>query len=454
MQFIKTLAMGCGIALVSAPSAQTPATDAASAAPDFKLYRREIKDYKVARWGPDEFETKAYAFRAAKIVPVSGEVIYDGVILTRNKKIRAIGSAREVSIPADHEVIDLGDAWIVPGLVDLHFHIASRSFDLNDSVHATNPEFRTLDLIELDHPQVKNALAGGVTTVLYIPGSGSNSGGFGTLTKLHGTPDEALVRFPGSLKIAQAGNPERRAGDLGVTRMGMNQGLRSMLERGRDYYRAWEAFDAGTGPKPDPRPDLEYLRGLFRHEYPVTVHTQIYQVVLQTLRQLRTEFDLWTVIDHGTFDGFRLSQDARERGVAVCNGPRQYHFDSRTGQFIGCADAWQRGGQHGWLETVLGVGPNGIAINTDSPVVAQEELSLQCAMAVRLGLPWETGIRAVTINPARFIGAADRIGSLEVGKDADFAAWSGDPLDPRSHVKTTIVNGRIAYTRDPNRPRF
>jgi imidazolonepropionase-like amidohydrolase len=109
---------------------------------------------------------------------------------------------------------------------------------------------------------------------------------------------------------------------------------------------------------------------------------------------------------------------------------------------------------HGFRELQAGVGRDGIAVNTDSPVVAQEELQVQCAMAVRLGLPDEVGLRAVTINPARFAGIDHRVGSLRAGKDADFCAWSGDPLDPRSHVQLTVVNGHIAYRRDPRRPRF
>jgi len=424
-------------------------------APSIEIfYGDRPTEYKVATWGPETIPSPAYAFRAEKVLTVEGAPIQDGVLLCRDKKIVAVGPADEVEIPDGYEVVDLGDRWIVPGLVDLHCHIASVSFDLNDTVHPTNPEFRTIDLVTTDHAQMKDAMAGGVTTVLYIPGSGSNMGGFGTLTKTAGTPEEALVRFPGSLKIAQAGNPERRSGDLGRTNMGMNQGIRFTLQRGRDYYQAWEDHDAGRGPRPKLRPDLEYLRGLFRHEYPVTVHTQIYQVVLETLRELRTEFGLWTVIDHGTFNAYRLSEDAWVRGVPICNGPRQYHFDRNTGQFIGLADAWYRGGLHGWQEPVRGVGRDGIGVNTDSPVVAQEELTLQCAMAVRLGLPWEVGIRAITINPATFIGADHRIGSLKAGKEADFAVWTGDPLDQRSHVEMTIVNGRIEYRREAGRPRF
>lgn len=448
--------------LKSLPIALTVAATVAAQSPQprsidiyFGKRPKTEADYKVAEWGPDHLPSPAYAFRAAKIVTLEGEPINDGVLLCKDKKIVALGAASDVQIPDGYEVIDVGDRWIVPGLVDLHCHIASASSDINDTVHQTNPEFRTVDLITLDHENIQNAVAGGVTTVLYIPGSGSNMGGFGTLTKTAGAdPAEALVRFPGSLKIAQAGNPERRAGDLGATRMGMNEGLRRTLQRGRDYTRAWEEFDAGRGPKPKFDPGLQYLRGLFRNEFPVSVHTQAYQVVLETLRELRTEFGLWTVIVHGTFDAYRLCENALELGVPVANGPRQYQFDRSTGQFIGLADAWYRGGLHGWDHAVKGLGRDGIAVNTDSPVVAQEQLPLQCAMAVRLGLPWEVGMRALTINPATFIGIDHRVGSLRPGKDADLGIWTGDPIDPRNHVEMTVVNGRIAYRRDPNRPRF
>ncbi|HZN39917.1 MAG TPA: hypothetical protein VFD82_13990, partial [Planctomycetota bacterium] len=300
----------------------TPASAPKKPPPQFELWhpRRPAteKDYQVAKWGPRGLPSPGYAFRAAKVLPITAAPILDGIVVTKNGLIEAVGSAADVKVPAGYELVDCGDAILLPGFVEMHCHIASESFDLNDTVHATNPEFRTLDLIGMEHDQIRTARAGGISTALYIPGSGSNMGGFGTLTKTWAnSPEEALVRFPGSLKIAQAGNPERSSGDLGSGRMGMNQGIRFTLERGRDYYRAWEDYDAGRGPKPKPRPDLEYLRGLFRHEYPVTVHTQIYQVVLETLRELRDEFGLWTIIDHGEFDAFRLSEDALVRGVVV-----------------------------------------------------------------------------------------------------------------------------------------
>lgn len=432
------------------------AATTAAQAPSMQIFfgnrPKEEKEYKVARWGPRGLPSPGYAFLAAKVVTMEGDPIEDGVVLTRNGTIEAVGRRSQVRVPDGYEVRDCGDAWIVPGIVDLHCHIAANGFDLNDTVHPTNPEFRTLDLITLQHPQIQRALAGGVSTVLYIPGSGSNMGGFGTLTKTHGDPREALVRFPGSLKIAQAGNPERRTGDLGMSRMGMNQGLRFTLQRGYEYHLAWERFDQGKGPKPEARADLEYLRGLFRHEYPVSVHTQIYQVVLQTFRQLRLEFGLWVFVDHGEFDAYRMSEFAADIGVPICAGPRNYHFDRDSSRFLGLADSWYRPGTKGWRSEQRGVGIDGIAINTDSPVVPQEQITVQAAINVRLGLPDAVGIRALTINPARFIGIDHRVGSIAPGKDADLGIWSGDPIDPRSHVITMVVNGRIAYVRDPERP--
>ncbi len=411
------------------------------------------QDCQVAKWGPRALPSPGYVFLAKKVVPITSPPIDDGAVRTKNGTIEAIGKRGEVETPDGYEVIDCGDTWLVPGFVEPHCHIASASFDLNDTVHPTNPEFRTLDLITLDHDQIRMARAGGVSTVLYIPGSGSNMGGFGTLTKTFGrSPEEALVRFPGSLKIAQAGNPERGAGDLGAGMMGMSDGIRQTLLDGKRYHEAYLRFAHGKGEKPKFDPTLELLRGLFLHEYPLSVHTQIYQVVLQTLQELRQELGLWTVIVHGTFDGFRLAQDAAAAGMPVANGPRQYYLDPRTGSIEGLAANWYRGGEVGWREAITGLGQDGIGINTDSPVVAQEQLPLQAAMAVRLGLPHEVGLRALTINNARFFGVDHRLGSLEVGKDADLGVWNGDPLDPRCSVQLFVVNGTICYRRNPDRP--
>ncbi len=410
--------------------------------------RPKIEDCKVAKWGPTEFQSPNYALYARKVLPVTSAPIQNGVVLVSKGKILAVGKRGQVEIPEGFQEVELGNAWLLPGFLDLHCHIAGKTFDINDMVHQTNPEMRTLDLVGLHHPQIERARLGGVTSVLYIPGSGTNMGGFGTLTKTAGkSAEEALIRFPGSLKVAQAGNPERGS-DMGAGPIGMNWGLRATFERGQAYYQKWEDYYAGKRAKPRFDPSLEYLRGLFRHEYPVSVHTQIYQVCLETLRLLHDEFGLWTFIDHGTFDAFRLSGEAVKRGVPICLGPRQFMLDRDSGEMVGLASAWARGGQHGWMKPVVGVGRDGIGINTDSPVVPQEELTVQAAMAVRLGLPDEWALRGLTINPARFVGIDHRVGSLEKGKDADMVVWTGDPLDPRRHVRRVMVNGNFYVNFD------
>ena len=446
----------------AAPAAAAPAAPEAKAEtppPKFEVWhpRRPAteKDYQVAKWGPRGLPSPGYAFRAAKVLPITAPPILDGIVITRNGLIEAVGPAKDVAVPPGYELIDCGDAMLVPGFIEMHCHIASESFDLNDTVHPTNPEFRTLDLISMEHDQLQTARAGGISTALYIPGSGSNMGGFGTLTKTWAkSPEEALVRFPGSLKIAQAGNPERGSGDLGTDMMGMSENIRLTLMDGMRYWQQHEAWQQGKAEKPKLDPTLELLRGLFRHEYPVSVHTQIYQVVLQTLQELRQELGLWTVVVHGTFDGYRLSEDMLRAGVPIAGGPRQIYFDPRTGTAEGLLANWSRGGQHGWRTPVLGMGMDGVGVNTDSPVIAQEQLPLQAAMAVRLGWPHEWALRGLTINAARFAGVEHRVGSLEVGKDADLGIWSGDPIDPRSHVQLLVVNGTICYRRDPKRPRW
>lgn len=123
------------------------------------------------------------------------------------------------------------------------------------------------------------------------------------------------------------------------------------------------------------------------------------------------------------------------------NGPREFRFDRDHGSFVGLAQRWFQGG-------VTDVG-----INTDSPVIPQEELFYQASMAARLGLDEEAALRAITINGARAVGVADRVGSLEEGKDADVVLWTGNPLDVRNWVVKTFVGGRLAYdtTREPRR---
>lgn len=387
-------------------------------------------------------EPEVVAIRAAKILTMDDEdtVLNDAVIVLRGKTIVALGERGEVEIPKGARIVDAGERWILPGFVDCHDHVAGSLRDLNDGVYLTNPGLRTVDTLDPENENLKNAVAGGVTTVLLIPGSGNNMSGFGTVSRTAGrTGAEMTVRAPGSLKIAQAGNPERYW--FGVGRSYMNYNLRQTLEKAKAYHEAWTAYEqqvmkvgkAKAGPAPARELLWDGFRGLFRGEFPVSVHTQMYQVVAKTIRMLHDRFGFKVMLDHSTFDGYKNAPAIVERQMDTIVGPRQYFFDRTERRIVGCAQMYYQ------------QGVRKLGINTDAPVVPQEELTLQATIGCRLGLDPYVALKGLTIVPARALGLGDRIGSLEVGKDADFATWSGDPIDPRSACHKTWVQGRLVY---------
>lgn len=376
------------------------------------------------------------AIEAGKILTMNSDdaVINNGVVLIDNGKIVAIGKKSEIEIPDDYKRIDHKDGWVLPGLVDCHNHIAGSLFDLNDGVYLTNPGLRTVDVVEPRNENLENCLSGGVTSVLLIPGSGNNMSGFGTTTKTFGnSTDEMVIKAPGSLKIAQAGNPERYWYRVG--RRFMNWNLRQTLEKAKRYHEGWTAYQKGEQSEP---PDYDIVwsdfRDLFDGQFPVSVHTQIYQVYMTTITMLRDHFGLDVMTDHSTFDSYKLASLIKERDMYAIVGPREFHFDGRDRTINGCAARFAE------------QGIKRLGINTDAPVIPQEDLPYQATMACWYG--WNdhyAAIKGVTRVPAEALGIFDRVGSLETGKDADISLWTGSPIDPRSTCEMTIVDGTVAY---------
>ncbi|HYC79392.1 MAG TPA: amidohydrolase family protein [Planctomycetota bacterium] len=379
----------------------------------------------------------AYALVHGRVFPVTAPPIDDGVVVMRGGKIVAVGAFGETPVPADAIVVDVSGHVVVPGFIELHNHTGVSLSELNDTVYQVNPEFRVVDHVQFRTKPMEVALAGGVTTLLTIPGSGSNMGGFGVVMKTWGaSPEDVVVRFPGALKIAQAGNPERGAGEVGAGRMGMNWLIRNVLLEAREYHRAMERFERGEAKEP-PQRNLRYepLRGLFKKEYPIAVHTQWFQVVQSTIRILKKELDLDPFVDHGEWEGYLNTPELVKHGVPAALGPREFDYDAKQAKFLGIAASYY------WS----GLGGDDIGVNTDAPVVPQEELPYQVAMAVRLGLPEDVALKTITINAARMLKLEKRLGSLEVGKDADVAVWTGDPFDPRRRTQMVFVDGEPAY---------
>lgn len=374
------------------------------------------------------------AHLAARILPAGAPPIDGGVLVEQKGKITALGPRATTAIPAGALVVDHGDLWLCPGFVDLHHHVSGGGGDINDMTMPLNAEMRTLDVVKPSEEMIRRTVSGGVTTTLFIPGSGTNIGGFGVLLKMRGggSLDRMVVREIGAMKVAQGYNPERGSGDLGATRMGSKELLTDLLLRAQAYAQAWRDHKEGKAPAPKLDPALEQLRKVFDKEVPVLIHTAGLRDCIATSRMFQDVFAVSMVLSHGCFDGWLAAASLAKRKTPLNLGPRMYEFD-RYGRFQGmCQAYWE-------------AGCTDMSINTDAPVVSPEQLQLQAAMAVRLGLAWQHAFEALTIVPARQIGLGERVGSLAVGKDADFQVTDGDPLDPRFQPREVWIEGNLVH---------
>ncbi len=387
-------------------------------------------------------------------VELDGRQFIDhGVVLIQNGKILEVGRQGEIAIPDGFEVRDVGTDWLMPGMIDLHCHIGG-TFDINDTVYLANPGVRASTAVIPANQMLDRALASGVTSVLFIPGSGSNVGGQGVLFKT--APElyeQALIRDPGGLKIAQWGNPE--GWTIRPSKTFENYTIREILTRGKAYGERWREYEESGGAEsggdaPQVDLQLEVFRPLVKGEAQIAVHTQIFQVVLATLDIIKRELGFDVFIDHGTFDGWRAGGIAAELGVNAILGPRNVSMPNPgVRAWVGDNPERAQGVAAGYHD----MGLRRIGFNTDSPVIPQEELQLQAGMGARFGLPdqgLET-VRGLTIIPAVTIGMGERLGSLSAGFDADVVVINGPPSDPRSAVQTVYVNGQQVYSADEER---
>jgi len=366
------------------------------------------------------------AVLCAKVLSVDGEdhVFTPGMILVRDSKLVYVGE--RAPVPTGYRELDLGPGWATPGMVELHSHIHTGGWgDINDMVIPVNPELRASAGLRPSNPLVKVACAGGVTTLFGIPGSGTSNSGFGVIykSKTNATYEEVVVADPGGMKIAQSYNPERRSGDLGLTRAGLAYALEDVNDRAIGANREGR-FDLA----------LENLKRVHRGELPVLIHCAGSDGFAAAARMWKEKYGTRCVLSHGCFDAHATAPWIVETGAPINAGPRTMDYlVTRDGAITGT------------VERYLAAGAKDISVNTDSPVMPQEELFLQGTMSARLGADSYTMLRACTIHPARVFGIDHRVGSLEPGKDADIVIRSGDPLDPRARVELVLIDGRIEY---------
>jgi len=391
--------------------------------------------------GGEDKETPNYAVLVKKIVTCAGDPIDNGVILVSKGKIEALGKQGEIEIPDGYVVLDYSDMFAMPGLVEAHSHVGAQG-GFNDSVYPTNSGLEITHQIQPNNDYLKKAIQGGVTTIHYIPGSGNNMAGIGVTMKTRpGTREDVILKDPGSLKVAQAGNPERRSsGELGSGRAGMNWVLREKLRKGQQYHLAWLDYEEGrTSEKPEIDLQLEVFRPVFKGEIPVVIHTQMFQVVMETLRMFHDEFGLKGGIHHGTFDAYRVGEHVAARDFPGCIGPRVTVRDNIEGQVVGVVAGY------------YAKGAENLFVNVDATGFGQEDLHFQAALGVRYGWPEEHGLFGLTMRPAKYLMVDDRVGSLEVGKDADIVIKNGPVMDIRSAVKKVLIDGKVVYDATKDR---
>jgi imidazolonepropionase-like amidohydrolase len=383
-----------------------------------------------------------------RVVPIEGEPVDGGTVLVESGRITAVGDG-SLAVPAGARVVDAAGKWVLPGFIEAHGHVGVHEegegwagADVNEMTEPVTAQVRALDAINPDEEGWRDAVIGGVLAVNVNPGSGNPIGGQTVALKSYGgTVDDRLLRQPSGLKSALGENPKRVYGDrkqMPSTRLGVAAVIRSAFVDAANYLAKIAAEEAK--PEAERKPverdlKLEALGRVLRREIPWRQHVHRADDIATALR-IAEEFGYELVIDHGT-EAHLVADKLAARGVPVIIGPL---FTSRSK-----VELRNRSLRNPGLLAKAGVT---IAITTDHPVVPINFLVHQATLAVKEGLDRDTALRSLTINPARIVGVADRLGSLAPGKDADLCIWSGDPLDVMQRVERAFIDGREIYTFD------
>ncbi len=388
------------------------------------------------------------AIVGGRILPVEGQPIESGTLLIEDGRISALGGP-EVPVPEGAEIVDATGKWVLPGFIEAHGHLGvheeGEGWAGNDTNEMTDPvtaHVRALDAINPDEQGWRDAITVGVLAVNVNPGSGNPIGGQTVALKSWGgTVDDRVLREPAGMKSALGENPKRVYGEkkqTPSTRLGVAAVIRGAFVEAQNYLDKIEAEAAKPAEERKPverNLKLEALGRVLRREIPWRQHVHRADDIATALR-LAEEFGYELVIDHGT-EAHLVADKLAARGVPVIIGPL---FTSRSKVELRNRSL----ANPGKLDRA-GVT---IAITTDHPVVPIHFLVHQATLAVKEGLDRDAALRALTINPARILGLEDRLGSLEVGKDADLCIWSGDPLDVMQRVEHAFIDGREIYTYD------
>ncbi|AZR71985.1 amidohydrolase [Anoxybacter fermentans] len=378
-----------------------------------------------------------------KVYTMAGAVLDQGTILIKDGKITAVGE--NIDIPSDAEIIDAKGKIVTPGFIDAHTHLGIgeegirwEGADYNEISNPVTPHLRAIDAINPEDEGFKDAVKGGITTVMTGPGSANVIGGENLVMKTYGrTVDEMVLRNPAGLKGAFGENPKRVYGtrmvpQSPVTRMATAALMRKALVDAQNYLNKLEQAEK-EGKKPERDLEKENLVRLLKKEIPLRAHAHRADDILTILR-IAKEFDIEVTLEHCT-EGHKIADIIAEAGVPAIVGPSltsraKYELKDRTFETPG----------------ILAKAGVKVALMTDHPVIPVHYLPICAGLAVRHGMPEMEALKAITINAAEILGVADRVGSIEVGKDADIVIFDGHPLETMTKVVKVFINGEEVYS--------
>ena len=376
------------------------------------------------------------------IMTMAGREFTNGsVLIGDDGKITAVGEALEA--PEGAPVIDAQGRLVTPGCVDAHCHIGLdneavgwEGRDYNEIVEPITPQMRAIDSIYPQDEAFPNAIRGGVTTACTGPGSANVIGGTFTVIKLVGNRvDNMIVKDPIAMKCAFGENPKRCYGQGSkkspMTRMAVAALLRETLFKTRRYME-----DKAAGKNPPFDMKLEAMEPVLRGEIPLKCHAHRADDILTAIRVAK-EFGVKMTMDHCT-DGEVIADELAKEGFPAFVGPS-----------LGGKSKIELQNKSFTTPGVLSKAGVKVSIITDAPVIPLQNLPLCAGLAANAGLPMEEAWKAITINPAESLGIADRVGSLEPGKDGDVVIWTADPLTTiGGEAYITVVDGKVVYSAE------
>ena len=364
----------------------------------------------------------SFALRGARIHTAAGPSIENGTIVVQDGKITGVGAG--ISIPRGFTVIDVAGKTVIPGLIDEHSHLGVYDFgDANEFTAPIGPEHRALDALHMEVRDWYDAAMAGVTTIITGPGSGERMGGQSITIKTFGEDlDSRILKESHELKMA-----------VNANNMSHIPAIRSTFLEAQEYMEKWDEYEAGDKEGSPPRRDLrlEAVVPVLRGEEMVRCHIHYANDIISFLK-LKDEFGFDLTFIH-TSEAWKVADEIARRNVPVIVLP--------LGTRIGISEDMLRGIARLHEAGVM------VSLHTDHPVVHQKLLRINAGMVIKYGMPEDEALKTVTINPATSSRIDDRVGSIEVGKDADLVVLDGVWYEPSTRVDMVFVDGVQAYDR-------